>query len=120
MIRWLFNFFARFNHYHTEWVEDLPENLQKNTVYIIGGRKNPFYAAVVCPRKVCRQTIHLDISPQATKKWRIIEHTEGQISLVPSIHITGLPCKCHYWLQKGQIIWSETPPVFVPKRNKND
>lgn len=120
MIRWLFNFWARFHPYHTKWVEDLPENPQKNTVYIIGGRKHQFYAAVACPRQACKQIIHLDVSPRVAKRWAITEHSNGRISLSPSVHVTGLPCGCHYWLRKGRIVWSEAPPLFVPERNKRD
>lgn len=120
MIRWLFNFWAHFHPYHTKWVEDLPEKPKKNAVYIIGGREHPFYAAVTCPRQTCKQIIHLDVSSQATKRWRITEHSNGRISLSPSVHVTGLPCECHYWLRKGRIVWSEAPPLFVPERNKHD
>ena len=120
MFRWIFNIWARFRLYSTEWVEDLPDDLQENTVYIIGGRKHPFYAAIVCPRKACRQVVHVDVSSQVDKRWRIIEHVDGQISLSPSIHVTGLPCRCHYWLRKGRIVWSESPPFFVPEANRHD
>lgn len=120
MFRWIFNTWARFRPYRTEWVEDLPDDLQKNTVYIIGGRKHPFYAAIVCPRRTCRQVVHLDVSPQVDKRWSITEHADGQISLSPSVHVTGLPCRCHYWLRKGRIVWSESPPFFVPKENRHD
>lgn len=120
MFRWIFNIWARFRPYSTEWVEDLPDDLQENTVYIIGGRKHPFYAAIVCPRKACRQVVHLDVSPQVVKRWRITEHADGQISLAPSVHVTGLSCRCHYWLRKGRIVWSERPPLFVPEENRHD
>ena len=120
MIRWFFNIWARFRPYCTEWVEDLPDELQKNAVYVIGGRKHPFYAAIVCPRKACRQVVHVDVSPQVKKRWRITEHMDGKISLWPSVHVTGLPCGCHYWFRKGRIVWSESPPLFVPEGNKHD
>ena len=120
MIKWLFNFLARFHLYHTEWVEDLPENPQKDTVYIIGGRKHPFYAAVACPRKACRQFVHLDVSPQVLERWRITEQPDGRISLAASVHVTGLPCRCHYWLRRGRIVWSETPLILVPEENRHD
>ena len=44
------------------------ENPEKNTVYIIGGRKHPFYAAVSCPRQHCRQIIHLDVVSTGDQK----------------------------------------------------
>ena len=120
MIRWLFNLWALFYPYRTEWVEDIPENLDKNTVYIVGGREYPFYAAIVCPRRSCRQVVNLDVSADVRKKWRITEHPDGRVTLSPSVHVTGLVCRCHYWLRKGCIVWCEAPPIFVPETNRYD
>ena len=118
MIKFILNLVARCRRYRAAWVEDLPENVARQTVYIIGGRKHPFYAAVICPRRTCRQVIHLDLSPQADKPWRLVEHTNGSISLAPSIHVTAMPCRCHYWLKHGRIIWAERPSLLVPKENR--
>ena len=120
MIKWFFNLLARFSLYSTKWVEDLPDNPCQKTVYIIGGRKHPFYAAIVCPRKACQQVVHLDLSPGANERWSITEHLDGLISISPSIHVTRLPCQCHYWLRRGRIVWSEAPKLFVPEVNRRD
>lgn len=118
MIKLIFNLIARCRRYRTLWVENLPEKVAPQTVYILGGRDHPFYAAVVCPRRPCRQVIHLDLSPQVEKPWRLIEHRDGSISLAPSVHATAMPCRCHYWLRGGCIVWAERPPFLVPKENK--
>ena len=120
MIRRLFNLWASRRPYRTEWVEDLPEQPQKDALYIVGGRAHPFYAVIPCPREKCRQNIHLDVSPEAFPRWRIVEHPDGRISLHPSVRVTGLPCRCHYWLRRGRVTWCEAPPVFVPERNQHD
>jgi len=62
MVRWPFSQLAKRHPYGTEWVEDLPERVAKDTVYIIGGKTYPFQAAVICPRRRCQQIIRLDIS----------------------------------------------------------
>lgn len=118
MIKLIFNLLASRRRYQTEWVEDLPEDVQRDTVYVIGGRQHPFYAAVVCPRRACRQVIHLELSEQATKPWRLAEHQDGTISLAPSVHVTGMSCRCHYWFREGHVRWAETPPLVVPRENK--
>ena len=120
MFRWVFNQLAKFRPYSTEWVEDLPKFVSKDTVYIIGGKNYPFQAAVVCPRYRCRQVIHLDLSSELASGWKMTEHLDGELSLYPSVHVTGLKCKCHYWLHRGKIRWSESPSVFVPRENKVD
>ena len=115
----IFNLIERFRKYKTEWVEDLPTQTYKNTVYIVGGHKYPFYAAVTCPRRKCEKVIHLEISKQFKKRWSV-KQENGVISLYPSIYVTNSPCKCHYWIKNGHVIWHSLPPIFVFKGgNKN-
>ena len=118
MIKLLFNILAGRRRYRTEWVDDLPEDVRRETVYIIGGRQHPFYAAIVCPRRACRQVIHLDISPEVQKRWRLREHRDGSVSLRPSVHVTTMPCRCHYWFREGRVRWADAPPLAVPKENR--
>ncbi len=118
MMTYILNLFERFRRYKTQWVEDLPDNPERNTIYIIGGRQHPFHAAVVCPRKKCSKVIHLEISPESKKRWEVTEHKDKTISLSPSIHAINLPCNCHYWIKKGRIVWYDMPTLLVPKENK--
>lgn len=120
LVRWLFNQLARFHPYRVDWVEDLPEHVTRDTIYIIGGKRHPFQAAIVCPRRRCRQIIYLDISPDLQNRWLVIEHPSGEISLHPSVHVTRRRCKCHYWVRRGRICWSETPRIWVPKENRDN
>ena len=114
----ILNLFERLRRYKTKWVEDLPERTDKNTIYIIGGHEHPFYAAVTCPRKNCSKVIHLEISKQFEKRWLIKEEGQGVISLSPSVYVVDSPCKCHYWIKSGHIVWQSLPPLFVPKSNR--
>lgn len=118
MIKWLANLVAHFRPYCTEWVDDPPDEPRPRTVYVVGGRRHSFYTVVACPRQACRQVVSLDVSPEVKPHWRIKEHPDGTLSLHPSIRVTGLPCKCHYWLRRGRVVWSEAPKVFVPRRNR--
>ena len=117
VIKLIFNLLASRRRYRTEWVEDLPDDVQRETVYIIGGRRHPFYAAVVCPRRACRQVIHLDLSHGVEKRWRMNEHADGSISLTPSVQVTAMRCGCHYWFRKGRIRWAAAPRLAVPREN---
>lgn len=109
MIKWLFNLMTFLHPYRTEWVDDPPEEIRKNTVYIAGGREHPFQAGIACPRKACRHMVHLDIAPEMTERWSLTEHESRRVSLSPSVHLTELPCRCHYWMKRGRIWWSESP-----------
>ena len=117
MLTKILNLVERIRKYETLWVEDLPDYPKKDTVYIVGGRKYPFYAAVACPRKKCQKVIHLGISPRMKTKWRVTEHENGTISLFPSVAVTDSPCGCHYWFRKGHIVWCDMPSLFVPEEN---
>ncbi len=112
------NLLERFRQYKAEWVEDLSERTYKNTIYIIGGREHPFYAAVTCPRRRCKKVIHLEISKQFEKRWLIEEDENGAMSLSPSIYMVDSLCRCHYWIKKGHVVWHSLPPLFVSKSNK--
>lgn len=114
----LLNLVEKRRKYQTLWVEDFPENPERDTVYIIGGREQPYHAAVVCPRRKCKQVVRLEISSEHKTKWKLHEHRDGSVSLSPSIHVTSFPCRCHYWVRHGRIIWADSPPVFVPKKNR--
>jgi len=114
----ILNWIEKFRKYSTQWVEDLPDSPMRNTVYIIGGREHPFYAAVVCPRKKCRKVIHLGISPESSERWKMTEHNDGTISLSPSVAVIDSPCKCHYVFRKGHNVWCEIPPLFIPEQNR--
>lgn len=117
---WIINFWARFYAYQTKWVEDLPCVKERNTIYIVGGKAYPFYAAIVCPKRKCKQSVCLDISPDSESNWKLTEHSNGQVSLFPSVQVTGLPCGCHYWFQNGRIRWCEMPGLIVPEANRHD
>lgn len=117
-MKWIRNFFERFRRYRTQWVEDLPETPERSTVYIVGGREHPYYAAVVCPRKKCRKVVHLEISQEFKKKWKVVENQDGTVTLSPSVYVTDSSCKCHYWIKKGKIVWAELPSFSVPKENR--
>ena len=116
----VFAIFPHVRKYGVDWVEDLPKQTKKNIIYIIGGRKYPFYAAIPCPMKNCEKIIHLAISEDfaKNKKWDIHEHKDKTLSVYPSIHVIDSSCRCHYWIRQGHVIWSELPPFFVPKENK--
>ncbi len=118
MIKWFFNQWSKCHPYKTKWVEDLPDPVTKNIVYVIGEKSLPFQVAVACPRKRCQQIVHLDVAPELPNRWFITVHSNETISLHPSIHITSWRCRCHYWLSRGKILWSEAPRIFVPKENE--
>ena len=45
-------------------------------------------------------------TPLGPTEWKLEETNSGP-SLYPSIGNWQLPCKSHYWIKRGEIIWSE-------------
>ncbi|MGI9250405.1 MAG: DUF6527 family protein [Pseudohongiellaceae bacterium] len=107
IFRWLFGR----KHYKTQWVDDLPDNPEADTIYVVGGRKHPYRVVMVCPNTRCNHLVYLDVFRGADPKWRLFEHADGSLSLAPSVFLTGAPCRSHYWIRMGSVVW--TPPAWV-------
>lgn len=99
-------FFFLGSKYETKWVENLPKNLDKNTIYIVGGRNYPFQSVFLCPDN-CGRIISLNISKQHNflERWRIKEHKNGTLSIHPSIYMNRATCGSHFWFRHGKIFW---------------
>lgn len=93
----------------TEWVADEPETYEPDTLYIIGGREYPYWAALACPKRQCNHVIHLPISTnQLRPLWKWKEHADGTITLSPSVHKTGdsaCPGRCHFFVREGRVVF---------------
>ena len=103
--------------YKTQWVDDLPDNPREDTIYVVGGREYPYRVVMVCPNSRCDHLVYLDVSPDADIRWRISEHDDGSLSLSPSIFLTKLPCRSHYWVRMGEVFW--TPPPWLNRLRKH-
>ncbi len=103
----------RFRHkrkrYATEWVEDLPDVPSPDTIYVVGGRSHPYRIVMQCPKRKCDHLVYLDVFEDADPKWRFHEHRDGSLSLSPSIFLPKLPCRSHYQVKKGKIVWTPRP-----------
>jgi len=92
---------------HTVKVEELPDVLQSDTLYIAGQNEYLWFAAMRCPCG-CGDTIQLNLMPQANPCWNIVLHEDQSASLRPSVW-RQQGCKSHFWVRHGQIDWC--PPM---------
>ena len=102
VLAWLFSG----KRYRAEWVDDLPDPPRADTLYVVGGRQHPFRVVMACPNAGCEHLVHLDVHPDAEPGWELQEHRDGSLTLWPSVHVTGLPCRSHYWVRKGRVRWT--------------
>jgi hypothetical protein len=89
--------------YKSVRVPDLPDNLDKATVYIVGEGQYLWYAAFKCPCK-CGAIIQLSLMRERHPFWKLEEHFDRSISLHPSIHRTT-GCHSHFFLRHGIVKW---------------
>jgi hypothetical protein len=85
-------------------VEELPDVLDANSVYVVGEGNHLWFAALVCPCG-CGETLHMSLLPEGHPRWTFIEHRNGTASLDPSVWRTR-GCRSHFWLYQGIIYWS--------------
>lgn len=89
--------------FRTVWVEDLPDILDAQHVYIVGEGGHLWFAALLCPCG-CGATVHTSFMPEGHPRWTLTVHADGTISLAPSIWRTR-GCRSHFFLRRGIIAW---------------
>jgi uncharacterized protein DUF6527 len=81
------------------FVEFIPDELTEGVLYI-SRRYNTATHLCCCG---CRREV---VTPLNPAKWRLSEHPDGTVSLMPSVGNWGFPCKSHYWISKSHVQWS--------------
>jgi hypothetical protein len=88
-----------------EFVEYIPETPVEGTIYI--SRRYRTASHLCC----CSCGLEV-VTPLNQAKWRLIEHPDGKVSLMPSIGNWSFPCQSHYFLKKNRVEWA---PAFSPE-----
>lgn len=84
-------------------VEELPDELDARTLYVVGEKGYVWFAAMLCPCG-CGSTLHLNMLPDSRPRWKLTEHRDGTPSLHPSVwRVKG--CGSHFFLRRGLIDW---------------
>lgn len=84
-------------------VEEQPEQVEPDTIYLVGEGQYLWFVVLLCPCG-CRAPIQLNMLPQARPCWRVEVHTDGTVSLFPSVW-RRQGCKSHFWVRRGRIEW---------------
>jgi hypothetical protein len=88
--------------FKTECVEDLPDDIKKKTLYIIGTKEEPWQVELFCPCG-CEDKIVLPTNDTMKPRW-YLEVKKGKPSLSPSI-FRSKGCKSHFFLREGYVDW---------------
>lgn len=89
--------------YKFMYVDDLPERVKDETIYIIGSTVKPWLLAFKCPCG-CHSIIQLNLLKDADPCWKYKINKKKQINVFPSVwRTTG--CKSHFIIKNGKIDW---------------
>lgn len=86
-------------------VEDAPDSLKEDVVYLIGDAPTPWAASLVCPCG-CGETISLSLIPHDNPSWRARVLQDGSATLSPSIWRTK-GCRSHFFIRNGRVLWAK-------------
>lgn len=89
--------------FKTIYLDELPDELERDVVYLIGEKGFLWSAALLCPCK-CGAVIQLNLLPDAEPCWRVNEHGDSTVSLAPSVW-SRRGCGSHYFVRHGTIKW---------------
>jgi hypothetical protein len=84
-------------------VEEFPDGIDANKLYIAGENGYFWAAAMLCPCG-CGDVIELNLLKKARPCWTVQEHPDGLVSLRPSVW-RRQRCRSHFVLRGGQIEW---------------
>ena len=87
----------------TVYLEELPETLDADTVYVMGEGEKKWFVAMICPCG-CGAIVQVSLLPDAKPQWRLHEYGDNTISLHPSIW-RKVGCHSHFFLRRGFIEW---------------
>jgi Family of unknown function (DUF6527) len=89
-----------------ERVEDLPDTLKPETLYVAGEEPYAWAAAMLCPCG-CGDVIQLNLLKQARPCWTVRRHRDGTMSVIPSVWRTK-GCRSHFFVRQSRIQWCTT------------
>jgi len=86
-------------------MDEFPETVKANVIYHVGEKEFKWVAVLKCPCG-CGDTIQLNLLKDSSPCWRVKIHSNGDISLYPSVNRT-INCKSHFNITKNNVRWWE-------------
>lgn len=86
----------------TLFCSDFPDELAKDTIYVMGSGKYLYSVAFVCPCNmghIVQLSLHQDEHPY----WNVQFHINGTVTLKPSIWYKN-GCRSHYFVKRGLVL----------------
>ena len=103
--RWFRLVLDKRRYYVAMRVEDAPDSLKEDVVYLIGDSPAPWAASLICPCG-CGETISLSLIPHDKPSWRARVLKDGSATVSPSIWRTK-GCRSHFFIRNGRVLWAK-------------
>lgn len=100
---WIRGWFRPRRRFTAVHVEDLPDELDANSIYIAGEGKYLWFAAMLCPCG-CGEILYMNLQDHSRPRWSIVRHSDNTISLTPSVW-RKVGCQSHFFFRQGQVVW---------------
>lgn len=96
-----------------EFVEFVPDELEQGVLYI------SLTYATAAHRCACGCGSEV-VTPFSPTDWAMVFNGES-VSLSPSIGNWSFPCRSHYWIERGKVVWapSMSPAQVAAGRNED-
>ena len=102
-LRWPIHPDRSFIRYHE--VDELPERLVNDLLYVVGEGRHRWYAAMICPCG-CGEILHMGLLEDARPRWQAVQQKNGAATLRPSVN-RRVGCRAHFFLEHGKIRWCD-------------
>lgn len=100
---WLISLFGKERKFRYVKAEELPDDLEANTVYLLGEAEYLWSAVMTCPCG-CNATLHMNLLADAKPQWTATIHDDMTLTLHPSVW-RKIGCRSHFIVRRGRIIW---------------
>ncbi len=97
--------FRRPRSLKTVRVDELPDILNANSVYVGGEGCHRWFVAMLCPCG-CGETLNMNLLPDSCPRWKLTENKDGTVTLHPSVW-RKKGCHSHFFLRRGLIKWCD-------------
>jgi Family of unknown function (DUF6527) len=84
-------------------VEDVPDDLSPDHVYLIGEGDHLWSAAFKCPGG-CGALLEINLVADMRPVWHVTADGDGAITIEPSVW-RQKDCGCHFRIRNGRVIW---------------
>lgn len=87
-----------------EAADELPVTLLPRTAMLVGTPDKANWVAFDCPRH-SSERILLNLSATRRPHWTV--NSEGLLTIAPSIDAIHRGSRCHFWIRRGKVRWTE-------------